>query len=190
MTLSACPPTKKIPAIPKTNTSFIYVFLRFVQKIKTIDRPVFALWPVLFRFLASLSFFMSSNWADYRLIPSWLLICARKKNHRDTKIWQVVQKYLEKTFAKDERYWPKCLHVFVILLTSPTALASLLLLFCLFRTKFSEHVYILYLNSNALNMHRSLFSKDMSMQQDVRFWNLLCFVYRKFADLSAPSLSP
>ena len=100
VTLLAYAPTKKILAIPKTKTSFIYVFLRFVQKIKKIDRPVFALWLVLFRFLASFSFFASSNWPDQLLIQTCLFNCARKKNSRDTKICQMVQKCILKTCAK------------------------------------------------------------------------------------------
>ena len=67
---------------------------------------------------------------------------------------------------------------------------SSFLIFCLFWTKFLEHVYILDLNSNSLEMHKSLFSKDISMQQDVWLWDVLCFVYRNFADLSAPRISP
>ena len=181
---------KKILAIPKTKTSFIYVFLRFVQKIKKIDRPVFALWLVLFRFLASFSFFASSNWPDQLLIQTCLFNCARKKNSRDTKIWQMVQKCILKTCAKNCTYWPKCLYVIVILLTSPTAFSSFLLLLCLFGTEFSKHVYVFNFNMNALNMHISLFSKERSMQQEVWFWKLFCFVHRKFTELSFPSQLP
>ena len=190
VTLLAYAPTKKILAIPKTKTSFIYVFLRFVQKIKKIDRPVFALWLVLFRFLASFSFFASSNWPDQLLIQTCLFNCARKKNSRDTKICQMVQKCILKTCAKNCTYWPKCLYVIVILLTSPTAFSSFLLLLCLFGTEFSKHVYIFNFNMNALNMHISLFSKERSMQQEVWFWNLFCFVHRKFTELSFPSQLP
>ena len=93
---------KKILAIPKTNMSFIYVFLRFVQKTKKIDRPVFALWLVLLRYLASFPFFASSNWPNYRLIQSCLFICARKKYFRDIKIWQTVQTCIVKICAKIE----------------------------------------------------------------------------------------
>ena len=78
---------------------------------------------------------------------------------------------------KNLEYRPNDLYIFIILLTSPTAFSSFLLQFCLFWTKFSEHDYILDLNSNALNMHRSKFSRDMSMQQEVWLWNVLCFVY-------------
>ena len=146
-----------------------------MQKIKKIDRPVFALWLVLFRFLASFSFFASSNWPDQLLIQTCLFNCARKKNSRDTKICQMVQKCILKTCAKNCTYWPKCLYVIVILLTSPTAFSSFLLLLCLFGIEFSKHVYIFNFNMNALNVNISLFSKERSMQQEVSFWNLFCF---------------
>ena len=48
-----------------------------------------------------------------------------------------------------------------------TTLFYLLLLISSFWTEFSKHVYTLNLDSNALNMHMTLFSLERSMQQGV-----------------------
>ena len=127
-------------------------------------------WPSRFCALTSIIPLFDVTFLLYVIKFVWLPPCwfvHEEKNHVDTKISQLV-------FS----------------LRHPRRFLLWSYYFIFFRTKFSEHVYILCLKSNALNMHRSLFSKDITMQPDVRLSNLLCFVYRKFADLSAPRLYP
>ena len=132
-------------------------------------RSVFALLIVLFLFLATTPFFIPSNWLDYHLIQSLFVnLCMKFTFYRHQNLTQGAEMYFVQIYEKN----PKVSGAFLRkrhISDVTTTLFYLLLLISSFWTEFSKHVYTLNLDSNALNMHMTLFSLERSMQQGVQF---------------------